>query len=52
MRNMDIATGELVRYEIDLFLPSYFPLEITRSYASTADPHGLSQSSNDRARVE
>ena len=41
MCNIDIATGELVRYEVDLFLPGYIPLEITRSYASNADPNGL-----------
>lgn len=41
MCNIDIATGELVRYEVDLFLPGYIPLEITRSYSSSAEPNGL-----------
>src|SRR5262245_26283234 len=41
MCNVNIATGELLRYEVDLFLPGYIPIEITRLYKSASPAVGI-----------
>lgn len=35
MCDVNVITGELVRFEVDLFLPGFIPFEFTRLYKST-----------------
>ena len=41
MCNVNIATGELLRYQVDLFLPGYIPIEIARMYKSASPALGI-----------
>jgi RHS repeat-associated protein len=41
MCNVNIATGELLRYHVDLFLPGYIPVEITRTFKSGVRVAGI-----------
>jgi RHS repeat-associated protein len=57
MCNVDVITGELTRYEVDLALPGYIPFEFTRTYKSTRPQagrlgHGWQHNWNIRLTVE
>ena len=41
MCNVNIATGELLRYEVDLFLPGYIPIAIARVFKSGSRTTGI-----------
>ncbi len=40
MCNVNVITGELVRFEVDLFLPGYIPIQVVRVYTSTCTESG------------
>jgi len=41
MCNVNIATGELLRYQVDVFLPGYIPVELARLYKSGSRSAGI-----------
>src|SRR5215470_6813497 len=41
MCNVNIVTGELFRYQVDVFLPGYIPVEIARTYQSGVSCSGI-----------
>jgi RHS repeat-associated protein len=40
MCNVNVITGELIRFEVDLFLPGYIPLQLFRMYKNTCTEAG------------
>ena len=40
MCNVNVVTGELIRFEVDLFLPGYIPIHLFRVYKNTCTEAG------------